>query len=277
MTWGLTFPLIKMSMKTQDPYLFVSLRFSFAALFVLPYYVRKINYSMFKTGLILGTIHLGAFLFQTIGLQSVDASRGAFLTSLYVLMIPAISPLFKMGKPGIHDLIAAIFCCFGVCALMNFDLGSMSIGDAWILLGAFFIAVSIIYIGKLSKHYEDLNMLAFGQIVLTALLSWVPTLTLSTLDFPPFMTAHSLFIMGICSLICTVVAILLQSKHQKFVSVQTSAIIFSLEPVFAAIFDSTINFSLPETTTCLGGILILLSVIYLEIFKNKEKVKYELS
>jgi drug/metabolite transporter (DMT)-like permease len=61
----------------------------------------------------------------------------------------------------------------------------------------------------------------------------------------------------------------LQTKHQKFVSVQRAALIFSLEPVFAAIFDAMISQRLPSPDIFLGGGVILLSIFYLELAKKK--------
>lgn len=267
--WGLTFPLITESMKTEDPFLFVSLRFSLAAIPILPYFFKRLSREILIGGVILGIIHCGAFLTQTIGLQTVKSSRAAFLTSMYVLMTPMIAPLFKMGKPGKHDYISALICCFGVYVLMGCDLGSMTVGDGWVFAGAICIAVSIIYIGKLANRWEDPNMLTYSQIVMTAILSWIPCAIFGRFDFIPFLNPQSLIIVSSCSFLCTLFAIALQSKHQKFVSVQSAALIFSLEPVFAALFDSLFTLSLPDLATLLGGIIILFSVVYLEVVKSK--------
>ena len=267
--WGLTFPLITQAMKTQDPFLFVSLRFTLAALPILPYFLKRLTKEMLVGGVLLGLIHCGAFLTQTIGLQTVSSSRAAFLTSMYVLLIPLMAPLFKMGRPGKHDFLSALICCLGVYVLMGCDLGSATVGDGWVFAGAVFIAISIIYIGRLSKEFADPNMLAFSQIVMTALFSWVACLFFASWNFAPFLTFEGISILSVCSFFCTLFAIALQSKHQKFVSVQSAALIFSLEPVFAAVFDSIFTLSLPEISTVLGGIIILFSILYLEIVKSR--------
>lgn len=267
--WGLTFPLITESMKTQDPFLFVSLRFTLAALPILPYFIRGLTKEIFLGGIFLGIVHCGAFLTQTIGLQTVGSSRAAFLTSLYVLMIPLMAPLFKMGRPGKHDFFSALICCFGVYVLMGCDLGAMTRGDGWIFAGAICIAVSIVYIGKLSKQFADPYMLAYSQIVMTALFSWIPCMLFGDFHFAPFMSLHGAGILFACSFICTVLAIALQSKHQKYVSVQSAALIFSLEPAFAAFFDAIITRSLPNAFILCGGAIILFSIVYLELVKAR--------
>lgn len=267
--WGLTFPLINYSMQTQDPFLFVALRFTVAALPILPYFWKRFKKEMLVSGLILGAVHCGAFLTQTIGLQTVSSSRAAFLTSLYVLMIPLISPLFRMGSPNKHDLLSAIGCCCGVYVLIGSDLGGMTVGDVWILLGALFIAISIIYIGKLSTQFSNPYMLAYSQIVITAAFSWIPCITFQRLNGSSFLNFEALGILLLCSLLCTIVAIVLQSKHQKFVSVQSAALIFSLEPVFAALFDASITAALPPLSTLFGGLIILSSILYLELMRTK--------
>lgn len=266
--WGLTFPLINESMKTEDPFLFVSLRFTLAALPILPYFLKRLTRSMVLGGLALGAIHLGAFLTQTIGLKSVNPSRAGFLTSIYVFIIPLITPLFGMGRPGRHDFFSALICSLGVYVLLGGDMGAMTAGDAWILAGAVLIALSIVYIGFLATRLDP-YMLAYAQIVITALLSWIPTYFFADMNFAPFLRWHEGSLLFICSLLCTLLAIVWQSKHQKFVSIQSAALIFSLEPAFAAFFDSLFSQALPKMTTLIGGALILSSIFYLELMKSK--------
>src|SRR5215216_3886720 len=86
--WGLTFPLIEGSMKQQDPFLFVSLRFTLASIPLLPYFLKRVTMKFLAIGGCLGFLNAGAFITQTIGLQSVNASRAAFLTGAYVLLVP---------------------------------------------------------------------------------------------------------------------------------------------------------------------------------------------
>ncbi len=269
--WGLTFPLIELSVGKIDPYLFVSLRFTLAALPLIPYFLKHLDKKALKVGAVLGLMHCGAFIFQTMGLQTLNASRAAFLTGLYVLMIPFISPFLKMGLPRSNDIVSAAVCCSGVYILTGCDIGAFSIGDTWILIADFFIAATIIYIGKHSQDDMDPRMLAYGQIVMTGLFSWGPSLLFSNFNIAALTNPSVLTSLFICSFLATILAIRLQSKYQKYVSIQSTALIFSLEPVFAAIFDTLISGTPPKIYTLIGGMVILSGILYLELSKAKQQ------
>jgi drug/metabolite transporter (DMT)-like permease len=268
--WGLTFPLIGESVQTQDPIIFVALRFSLAALFVFPYFIKNLCWKTFTVGCILGVIQSSVFITQTIGLETVSASRGAFLTGINVLAVPFLSPLLKMGVPTRHDVVSAIICCFGIFVLTECDIGQMTKGDLWILVSAILIGYSIVYIGKQAATDIDPLMLSYGQIVMTALMSWIPACFFSRFDFSPFLTVQAITSLAVCSLLATVLAITLQAKYQKYVNLQSAAIIYSLEPVFAAIFDYLLQGAPPKVYTLIGGLIILTSIVYLELFRPKE-------
>lgn len=268
--WGLTFPLIGESMETQDPFLYVSLRFSLAAIFVLPYFLRHITKKTLLVGVILGLIQCGVFIPQSLGLGTVDPSRSAFLTGINVLFVPFLAPFFRMGSPSRHDVISAIICCLGIYVLTGGNISDISSGDLWIIGAAFLISVSIVYIGRHAKSSMDPLMLSYSQIVMTALFSWVPTLLFSDMDIAPFLTTKALFSLSICSIFATIVALTLQAKYQKYASLQNTALIFSLEPVFAAIFTALMGGTLPTIFTFCGGAIILCSILYLELLRPKE-------
>lgn len=268
--WGLTFPLIELCVHDCDPVMFVAMRFFIAALPILPFFLKNLTRQTLLVGGVLGVINLGAFIFQTVGLETVNASRAAFLTGIYVLMIPFISPLMGMGKPRMHDLISALICSVGIYILTGCNIGDFCLGDIWIILADVFIAVSIIYIGKQAKLNMNPFMLAYGQIIMTAMYAIVPAVLLTELDFSPLKSLPFVVSLAICSFFCTIVAIILQSKSQKYVSIQNTALIFSLEPVFAAIFDTLITGKAPSFYTLGGGMIILVSILYLELYKPKE-------
>lgn len=268
--WGLTFPLIEESMKLQDPFLFVALRFTLASLPLLPYFFKHLTKELLIVGAIIGFLNCGAFLTQTIGLQTVNASRAAFITGVYVLLIPFFSPLFKMGKPRRHEFLSAAICFIGIYVLTGCNIAQVTIGDLWIFAGAFFIAISIIYIGRFSKNNLNPYMIAYSQIIMTGAFAWMFCPFFSDFHFAALENSSFLISLVVCSFFATILAILLQSKYQKHVSLQKTALIFSLEPLFAAGFETLITGAAPKVFTIIGGIIILGSIIYLEIFKLKE-------
>jgi drug/metabolite transporter (DMT)-like permease len=269
--WGLTFPLIELCVHNCDPVLFVATRFFLASLPILPFFIKNLSKEYLIAGAVLGLMNLGGFVFQTVGLETVNASRAAFLTGIYVLMIPFISPLLGMGKPRLHDVVSAAICSVGIFILTECSIGDFCMGDVWILIADVFIAVSIIYVAKYAKKDMHPSMLAFGQIIMTGLYAWVPALILTDLDFSGFYSPSFLISIAICSFLCTIVALFLQSKSQKYVSIQNAALIFSLEPVFAAIFDTLLTRTPPTLYTLGGGFVIVMSILYLELCKPKEE------
>lgn len=274
--WGFSFPVVSVVAETVDPFLFVAVRFSLAALFVIPYFFRHINKETLIVGSVLGMIQLGIYITQIIGLETVDPARAAFLTGIYVLLVPFVSPLLNMGRPSSHDVLSALICCLGIFVLMECDIGQMSVGDLWIIGCALLISLSIVYIGRNAKSTMDPLMLAYSQIIMTAAFSWIPVFLFAKLDFAPFFTLPLACSLGYCSLLANLFALTWQAKSLRYVSLQNAALIFSLEPVFAALLDSVFGWTIPSMYTFVGGSIILSSIIYLELLRPKFQ-KTELS
>ena len=265
---GTHLPPYRNPMETHDPFLFVALRFSIAALFLLPYFFKNLTKEQLTAGVILGFLNCAAYVTQTIGLQTVNASREAFITGINVICIPFLAPLFKMQSPTRYDFISAGMCCLGIFILTGCDLSRLTIGDGWVLLCAICVAISITYIGRLSKIGFDPYLLTSSQIIATALFSWVLCLFFAEIDFNAIQNHSFISTLLYCSIFATVLAIGLQTVFQKYVSAQKAAIIFCLEPVFAAIFDVFINSVKLDLYTILGGAVILLSIAILELTKD---------
>ena len=177
-----------------------------------------------------------------------------------------------MGKPGRHEFLSAAICCIGLYVLTGCNVGKFTVGDLWIFACAFFIAISIIYIGRFSKNNLNPYMIAYSQIVMTAVFAWIFCPFFSEFHFAALKNPSFLWALAICGFFATILAIVLQSKYQKHVSLQKTALIFSLEPLFASGFDTLITGIPPKLFTVLGGVIILTSIIYLEIFKPKKEV-----
>ncbi|HRD56137.1 MAG TPA: DMT family transporter [Parachlamydiaceae bacterium] len=265
--WGLTFPLIENSMQLHDPFLFVALRFSIAALILIPIFkfFQNATKELLIAGLILGVLNCGAYLSQTIGLQTTNASRAAFLTGTNIVFIPFIAPAFKLQVINKYDVISGVLCAFGIYVLTGAGLENLSVGDFWILLCAFCVALSIIYISYLSKNNFDPYLLTTSQIGATALISWGLCFLFSDFNFNSLINYNFIGTIIYCSLFATIVSLSLQAKYQKYVSAQKAGLIFCLEPVFATFFDMLINHAELLPNIFFGGIIILLSIVFLEL------------
>lgn len=268
LSWGLTFPLIRSAVQELSPEHFLASRFSLAALAFVPLVVasrgaRRGLWRAVAPGLGLGVLAWSSYYTQTLGLQTVPAGRAAFITGTSVILVPLMAPLFRSGRPSAMDLAAALLATVGMYLLTDPAGGGFSAGDGWILLCATTYAVYIHLLQKvLRRDHHDVS-LAFTQVVGIALCGMA--LLPAARGQAPVWSTGVLVAIVVCAVFATVGTFWLQTRFQGRTTPQRVALIFSMEPVFAAFFAYML---LGETMTAIGAagaVVILIAVVGAEI------------
>jgi drug/metabolite transporter (DMT)-like permease len=279
--WGATFAIIKLALVNVSPMVFISIRFSFAAILLLPFFLKKsknISRSAILSGLLLGVMYFLGFSTQTIGLNYTTATKSGFITGTCVLFTPIFQYLFEKKKPGKGNLIGVFFVLTGLIVLSSkgnsildifHELGSgFNIGDFFTLLCAVFFAMYIVYLDIISKKYDYL-LLVFLQISITAVMGIISVIILSVsgLENIKFMFSGSLiFAFLYTSILATVLTTTFQTKYQKIVTPTKAGIIFSFEPVFSAVIAYYFIHEKISRFSFIGGILIFTGLLVSELF-----------
>jgi len=249
--WGVTFVIIKTALTDVSPLLFVSLRFSLAAIVILPFIImtiKKAPSTALIAGVILGILNFAGFATQTIGLNFTTATKSGFITGTFIIFTPIFQFILEKRLPPKKNVIGIILVLSGLIFLSSkgssfFDIFSeigknFNIGDFFTLLCAIAFALYIVYLDIVS-HRCDYKMLVFVQIAVTGLLGWLFVFVLSatgleTISFS--LNGMVIFTVVYTAIFATIVATTLQTKYQKVVTPTKAAIIFSLEPIFASLF-----------------------------------------
>lgn len=268
--WGATFPLIRNAVAEIDPNLFVFVRFVLAALIMLPIVWRQLNKTtttLLINSFIFGLLNCVSYSAQTIGLQTISSATSAFITAVYVVLVPFLAPMFKVGKLQTNDIVSSLVCLLGVYVLTGADM-ELNRGEWWTLLCAISFAFQIAYMQRLSAQIKNYQLLTFYQLLFT-----VPPVFLFTsgVDYHPLMHIDVVIGLVFCAIFATAMVFLIQTKYQKFTTASKAALIFALEPVFAAILGYLINGETITKNIALGGLLILFSLVIptlIQLFKK---------
>lgn len=270
--WGATFPLIHNAVAYIDPTVFVWVRFLLAAIVLVPFIIttfKQTNWDLLLSGAILGVINAIAYLSQTIGLQTTHSAKAAFITGTYVIIVPFLLPLFRLGKPTRLECFATLIAVAGLYVLTGADFVDVNTGDLWILLSAIFTAIGITYLQRITKRIANFRLLAFYQILFTVPLPLLMTTKVNT----AVLLNHTVLIsLLFCAVFATSLALFLQTKYQKYTTATKAALIFCMEPIFASIFSSMFNNEPLTNHIIIGGLIILLSLmipILLPLLKNR--------
>ncbi len=228
--WGSTFVIVKETVATVPPPLLLALRFSVAALLFA--WVRPSRAAL-RPGLVLGVLAFLGFATQTLGLVSTTASKAAFITGLSVILTPIFSALWFRHSVPVRAYLAAGVALFGL-GLMSFTgVQGVSAGDVWVLGTAVFYAFYILYLGEVAPQYGALELSAV-QFWLMAALAWVWAVPqIGQLDALSAGSVWSIVYLGVAA---TALVSVLQVWAQRVVSAHMAALVFVLEPVFAAAF-----------------------------------------
>ncbi len=237
--WGTSFALVKVSLAETSPANFLLIRFALACLFLLPFaWMRRETFSVkfLKPGLITGLLLFSAFLTQAGGLLYTSASRSGFITGLNVILVPLLSVLFLKTVPGLSQALGAAMAFLGLFLLTSMDQVQglpFNWGDFLTLICAVFWAFHIIALGRYSPGADAfwLTLAQLGTACLGSLI-WVVFSGELDLALSPSVWGAAVYL----AFACTVLAYLGQTWAQGRTTPTRTAIILTMEPVFAALF-----------------------------------------
>lgn len=281
--WGMTFPLIRISIQTISPAQFVFYRFALALLVFAPFAIRRARFARKRTlkhigqiGFVLGLLNWISYQAQTIGLKYIESGRAAFITGTSVILVPFLSPFFRAGRPKAIDYLSAFGALFGLYLYTDPSVRSVSQGDLWVFLCAFTYAVYIHLLQKWVNDGADTTLLAFFQILGLFTGSGIYCFYRSE----PFLTVGGQALVSIvfCAIFASIGTTWIQARYQKETTPERVALIFSLEPVFASAFGFVLLGEELSMRAMMGCSVILLSIVGSEYIKSKKsKVVLSLS
>ncbi|MCG2762442.1 MAG: DMT family transporter [Candidatus Atribacteria bacterium] len=269
--WGSTFALIKGVINSITPYTFLTYRFLLAALILILIFwkrMKEINIMILKKGSLIGVFLFLGYALQTVGLKYTTATKAGFITGFSVVLVPIISHLFIKEKVSRNSVIGVILAFIGLWFLNYNSSFSFNLGDFLVLLCAFSFAIHIISVGLFSKKL-DYVLLAITQITVVFVLSLLMALIFERPAIHLSYSSDIWWSIVITGIFATALAFYMQNRFQRYSTATKTAIIFSGEPIFAAMFAYFLLGEKVGVIAWAGGLLIIFGMT---ISQRAEKI-----
>ena len=231
--WGLTFVQVKDAVEVYPVMPFLALRFAIAALVLAPFAARRVR-GLGRRGAgsaaIAGALLAGGYTLQTLGLERTSVSSAGFVTGMYVVLTPLIALVCFHMRVGRAVWGGVALATLGLALLAGVHGGGLR-GDLLVLAGAAVYSLQIVLMERYAPRYDPLGftlveMLAsFGVLAVAAV--------------PTFEVPHGWTVWGallVTGIFASALAFLVQTWAQRMTSATQTALVFTLEPVWAALF-----------------------------------------
>ncbi len=276
LVWGTTFSLVKAALRDCSPLLFNLLRMLLASILLLAAnhrYLSGLNRKQWWLCAVAGGCLALGYELQTVGLDRTTPSTSAFLTGLVVVFVPLLSILPGLRLPGAplpHAMayLGAFTAFFGIVLLTGTpgtrlgSLSGMSVGE-WLTLGcAIGFAVHLVGLGRAAGQVpaRTLGTLQIG-FAAAAMLLFLPLESHWMFHLRPVLVAALL----VTSVLATAAAFTIQSWAQNHLPASHTALIFTLEPVFAWLTSMLFFGERLGERALFGAGLILLGIVFAEL------------
>ncbi|KRM94699.1 DMT family transporter [Loigolactobacillus rennini] len=273
--WGFSYPIVKMATNAQLPAgLINALRgLIFAGLAYLFFHraINKMNKLDLRIGLTAGIINFIAYQIQTVGLKYTTPANNAFLTAIYVALVPFIAWALSKRKPAAKSYPAIGLCILGMMFLTNvFGNGfQLHLGDLLTTISAFFFALGIVYFSYTATSANPW-IIAFMLGVCQGVGGLVWSLlfehqTYAAINWPaaigPVITLGVLASFG---------AQTMQIVGQRFTAPTPAGLILMTESLFGSLFSVLLGFEPLTAHLLIGGALIILALLVMQLrFKKR--------
>lgn len=250
--WAGTFIATKAALLVSDPIYFITVRFTLATLTAMAVWYKHlpgINRRTLFQGTIQGLFYGTGFFFQTWGLQYTTVSKSAFITGMTVIFVPFAHWLLQRKTVESMQLLGVALAASGLFFMTDPDAANgVNQGDLATLCGAFFWAFYIAYLDKISgqdtidsAYSARLVIIQFaitglyGLLLHGILLLGTSSTGVHLGQMRMEWTSDVFVALVYTALLGSLLATYMQTRYQQYVSPVKAGIIFTLEPVFAAV------------------------------------------
>ncbi len=266
MIWGSTFVVVKEALQDAAPLPFIAVRFTLAGVLLFAAVSRGLVERRTVTpGFFLGFFLFAGYLLQTTGLVYTTPSKSAFITASSVIMVPMIQ-VFHGFRLRWATVVGALCGLAGIYFLvLPSGLAAVNRGDIFTLFAALAFAVHIVLVGVYTKRFSFRHLVPV-QILTVGVLAILTLPFISEVRFQ--LTAGLAAALVLTAVLPTAFAFSVQNWAQQFTPPAHTALIFALEPVFAAITSRIVLGEQFGGKAFLGGALILAGMVVSEVWSG---------
>ena len=233
--FGATFVVVKDAVTILPPIGFVGWRFLLGAA-VLMAISRPRRKDTVREGIGAGLLLFAGYVFQTKGLVTTTASNSGLVTGLYVVFTPLLAAAARRRAPRLAVVAGACIAFAGLAVLTVTDGLRFGGGDAWTVACAVAFAGHIVYLSQIA-HRHPVIALTGVQLAVAGVLGLAGSALLEDFALPGRDSLTALLVTGIA---VSAGAFLLQVWSQTVIGPSRTALVLTLEPVFAAITGAVV-------------------------------------
>ena len=274
--WGATFVLVKDALSDISPLLFNLLRMVLATVCLAIVYRRHLssfNRRAVFSGALVGFFLAMGYQFQTAGLRLTTPSKSAFITGLVVVIVPLLLVIPRLRPAGSYApqwnaYLGALLAFIGIVLLTTpagsgFDFKNVNAGDLLTLGCALGFSFHMLALAHFSPRmrFEQLAVLQVGFAALFMAIS-MPIFEKPYLHW----SARVMIALAIAAVLATAAAFTIQSWAQQYLPATHTALLLTLEPVFAWITSFVVLGERLGMRSGAGALLIFAGIGVTELF-----------
>ncbi len=259
--WGWTFVVVQDAIALYGVLPFLAVRFLLAGAALAPIYAARLTRRSLLVGGGIGVVLAAGYLFQTTGLLFTTPTNSGLITGLFVVFAPLADRLLFGVNTSRQVLLAIGLSLFGMVLLAGGGPEGANWGDFLTLLCAMALGLHIALLSRYAAGH-DAGGLTLAQILAMALLFVVVSPFFEPVSLPPPGVWVALLVTG---LLASAGAFLVQTTVQQRIPAARTAIILTMEPVFAALFGYWLAGDRLVAVQLLGAALILSALVIGEV------------
>jgi drug/metabolite transporter (DMT)-like permease len=259
--WGWTFVVVQDAIALYGVLPFLAVRFALAACALAPLYAPKVTRRVLLVGGGIGMVLALAYFFQTTGLLFTTPTNSGLITGLFVVFAPLADRVLFGVKSSRQVVFAVFLSLFGMILLAGGGPEGVNPGDSLTLLCAAALGVHIALLSRYAASH-DAGGLTLAQILAMTILFAALWPFFEPVQFPPAGVWISLLVTGI---VASAAAFYIQTTVQQHIPAARTAIILTMEPVFATLFGYWLAGDRLSTLQVAGATLILSALFVGEV------------
>lgn len=260
LVWGSTFVAIQTALEVVSPFALIAIRFGLTAIVL----------GAFKPAAVRGALHVlrrtwplaiaqfAGFALQTTGMKTTTPGHSAFITSLFVVMVPLFELWRRRHWPKKRLLAAALIATCGIVTLFAPFEGHWKVGDTLTIFSAVAFAFYIVELQRLAQSIPPFELVIAQSLCIAAM-----ALPCAFFLEPLRLVLSPTFfgVVGYLTVVCTMLTFVLMTRAQKVVTAMEAAVIYTLEPVIAASLSIAMGREAFSVQFLVGAILVLSSTL----------------